>query len=320
MRVLVLGASGFLGSWTVRALIEQGHEVCTVTRQRSNLWRLAELAGDFELHCAEPRRWPRLIESLAPESVLSLDWNGAATTDHNLEPVQASNLARQAELVSAAIRAGAKRIVGVGSQTEYGPRSGVLSESSPAGPVTEYGRAKVRSLENLALLASSAGVEWVWARVFSIYGPLDADGRLLPSVFDSIQQGKRMALSPAEQAWSFLFAGDAGRALAVLARHDSASGIYNVAHLEAPTLKQSLVDFARALGGEEFLDFGGLQPGDNSAPRTADVSRLSALGWKPALSRLEGLELTAEWLGGRAVADPLVAGRYLPRRRVTQTA
>ena len=314
MRVIVLGASGFLSAWAIRSLVGDGHLVTAVARPGSDLWRLAGVDGVSILRAADAA-WPDAIEQSGADALLSLDWSGAATSHHEDDAAQLANLPRQAALIGAAARAGVTRIVGVGSQTEYGVQQHPIAEEVEPDPATAYGRAKVASQRQLADLAQRAGIHWVWARVFSLYGPLDADARLLPSIADAAATGSRIALTPATQPWSYLAAPDAGRALALLATDPGAAGIVNVAHPEAPPLRQHIEEFAAVLGATGLLDFGAIPPGSNSSTRIADIGRLRQLGWEPRLDTATALRLTAEWLRGGTVADPVLSGTTLPTRR-----
>ena len=313
MKVLVLGASGFLGSWAVRALCADAHEVVIFQRPSSDGWRLAGMTGIAELKFA-PAEWPREIERLIPDVILSLDWEGVSAQSRDDPEVQARNLSRQSAIIQAAIRAGVSRFVGIGSQAEYGRMEGKTAENALSLPSTEYGRVKVEVLHLLREMADAAALEWVWARVFSVYGPLEGNGWLLPVLADSARRRMPMSLTEATQPWSYLFAADAGTALATLTSHPGARGIYNLASPLAEPLRHSLEIFAGALGATDLLRFGEVTAKSPAGHLDADVSRLVSLGWDPHTTLEAGLELPASWLTGVPVADPFHHERFLPVR------
>lgn len=310
-RVLVTGASGFLGAWTARALLAAGHRVTALVRAEAP-WRLHGVDG-IEVVTADPADWPASIAAHRPDVLLLLDWAGVDGASRDSD-AQWANLDRHRAMIDAAVAGGVGRIVASGSQAEYGPRTDRIAEDAPAAPVTEYGRAKVAALVQLAERADDAGIEWVWARVFSVYGPLDNEGMLLQKVSDALRSGDELALSSGEQAWSYLYAADAGRALAHLARPATApSGIVNVGHPEAPRLRDTIERFAADVGGTGTLRFGAA--GTAAIARLdPDMTRLAAAGWRPEVDLASGLAATAAWLRGDDVADPLAPGRTLPRR------
>ena len=305
MKVTVLGATGFLGSWAARALIADGHEVRALVRPDSDSWRIDTIHG-LEKQRLNAATWPAVLASDPPHTLLSLDWEGVAARERDDDDVQARNLSRQATLYAAALNGGTQRIVGTGSQAEFGPVDGPIDEDRDPSPQTAYGRAKVSAHAALADAAAAAGAEHVWARVFSVFGPLETGDWLLPKITTAGATGEPLSMSSATQPWSYLFAADAGRALAVLATNPAAAGTYNVAHPIAPPLRESAEPLATALGAE--LRFGEVA-GAGLEPR---VSRLLELGWEPLWASDRAFGETAAWFRGETLADPLIAGATLP--------
>ncbi len=305
----MLGASGFLGSWVIRALAAQPDiGVVAVVRLSSDTWRIDDVAGARVL-AIEPHELGSTIEGLAPDVIVSLDWAGVDSASRDTD-IQWTNLERQRLLVAAAAASGVRRIVGVGSQAEYGPRSEPSSEQTETRPVTSYGKAKVAALQQLRDLCSEAGLEWVWARVFSVYGPMDNAGLLLHTIATGLEAGRVVELSSGTQLWSYLFASDAASAFLTLVTNVDASGIYNVGHPDAPPLRTIIEEFSTHFATEGALQF-------SSAPSTAAnlvpvMDRLLGLGWRPSVPIDAGLADTARWLKGLSVDDPFAADTPLP--------
>ena len=305
MNVAVLGATGFIGSWATRALIAAGASVTGLARPTSDPWRLEGVPG-FELVFSDD--WASTLRELAPTAVLSLDWSGVSASHRNDETAQAANVPRQAALIDAALASGAQLFVGVGSQAEYGPVTDRVAEDQPLAPTSAYGRAKVAAGASLASTAEAAGARWVWARVFSVFGPLESGTWLLPSIAQSVASGDPMHMSSGAQPWSYLYAADAGTALAELVLNPQARGIYNVGHPVARPLRESVTTFAAALDGARTLVFGD-RPGPHARP---DMQRLESLGWSAETDVDSALATTARWLQGAPTPDPLLTGLVLP--------
>ncbi len=286
-------------------------------RPSSDLWRLRGVQG-IRMVEVPSEEWGESIAREKPDVIVALDWNGVASTFRDDEQAQFENVRRQGEVIEAAIRCGAGRFVGLGSQAEYGMVHGRVAEVAPSDPITAYGRAKVEALRSMRHRLEQAGLEWVWARIFSVYGPLEGDGWLLPSIADAAAQGIPIALTEARQPWSYLYAADAGTALTALASHPSASGIYNVGNPQAPALRESIEIFAHALGASSLLRFGARPPSGPVIRLEPDVTRLQSLGWTPGVSAEDGLARTAEWFSGVEVRDPFDPERPLPGRRHEQ--
>ena len=312
-RVLVLGASGFIGSWAVRALIARGAETHVLCRPSSDLWRLAGVEP-FETHAHPESEWTSVIERVRPDVVLSLDWAGVAGANRD-DAEQFANLQRHDDVVKAAASAGARRFVGVGSQAEYGPKNEVIVETASTEPRTAYGRAKLAAMAATRARCAELGIEWAWARVFSTYGALDNGHWLLPLIADALITGTDIDLTTGEQRWSYLNGADAGAAMAAIALADDASGIYNVGDPDAPRLRDTIERFATHFDSAASLNFGARSMGDDPVVwLQPDVTRLRSLGWERSVALDQGLAEAATWFSGGTVPDSFGEQRWLPTR------
>ncbi|EJN12831.1 nucleoside-diphosphate-sugar epimerase [Bradyrhizobium sp. YR681] len=298
MRVFVTGASGFLGSYLVADLVARGHEAAVLLRPESASWRLDEV--NDRLHvipgCLEDLdglRGP--LAAFAPEAVVHMAWRGVAGADRN-SPVQAANVPDTVGLAELAAAAGAKIFVGAGSQAEYGPYDRAIHEDDIPRPTTLYGMAKLAAGSMAMRLCEERGLRAAWLRIFSTYGPRDADYWLIPSMIRNLRSGQHMALTACEQRWGFLHARDAASAFRLAITHDSARGIFNVGSPEAPPLRETVTRLRDLVDPAASLGFGELayRP-DQVMILAADVSRMLALGWKPEVSLDEGLRETVDW-------------------------
>ncbi|BBO11178.1 MULTISPECIES: NAD-dependent epimerase/dehydratase family protein [Bradyrhizobium] len=298
MRVFVTGASGFLGSYLVADLLERGHDVAVLLRPDSANWRLREAAERLHvipgvLEQPDGLRGP--FKAFAPEAIVHMAWRGVAGSDRN-SPVQAANVADTVGLVELAAEAGAKIFVGAGSQAEYGPYDRAISEDDTPRPTTLYGMAKLAAGSMAMRLCEERGLRSAWLRIFSTYGPKDADYWLIPSMIRNLRSGEHMALTACEQRWGFLHARDAASAFRLATTHASARGIFNVGSPEAPPLRETVTRLRNLVDPGAVLGFGELayRP-DQVMILAADVSRMLALGWKPEVALDDGLRETVNW-------------------------
>jgi nucleoside-diphosphate-sugar epimerase len=310
--VILLGASGFLGSWTARALVAEGVDVVALVRPSTDVWRIEPIPA-VRVVRSEPDDWATVIPGLRPEVLVSCEWQGVAGA-HRDDPLQWANLDRLERVLDAAGNAGVRRFVGVGSQAEYGPVGGRISERHEAAPVTEYGKAKLAAMVRSSRMTRVRGMEWTWARVFSTFGPLDNDSWLLPTIADALLAGRRIPLSPGKQHWSYLPGWDAGRALSRLAITPNASGIYNVGHPNAPRLRDVIEQFARPFDRSDLLGFGDIELGAAAVRHLEpDTARLESLGWRADSDLSEALAESAAWFSGESTLDRILGG-MLPTR------
>jgi UDP-glucose 4-epimerase len=298
MRVFVTGASGFLGSYLVAGLLERGYEVATLLRPGTSCWRLEGVYQRLYVIKGKLEELDGLRGALldfGPDAIVHMAWRGVAGADRN-SPVQATNVSDTVRLAELASVVGAKVFVGAGSQAEYGPYNRAIREDDPARPTTLYGMAKLAAGAMAGRLCEERGLRWAWLRIFSTYGPKDADYWLIPSMIRNLRAGQHMSLTACEQRWGFLHARDAAAAIRLAITHASASGVFNVGSQDAPLLRETVMRLRDLVDPGANLGFGDLayRP-DQVMVLSADVSRMLALGWRPEVPLDEGLRETVDW-------------------------
>jgi nucleoside-diphosphate-sugar epimerase len=298
MKVLLTGATGFIGSHLLRLLIEGGDQVTAIIKPSTDRWRIADLVGEIDIiGCdvgdrafLEPRLRPNV-----PDLCVHLAWHGwsgpSLTAEENL-----SSLAGSLELLRTLTHVGCPRFVGVGTCFEYMRTPGAMPESTPLGPTDLYGVCKQSLSKAAEALAPIARMSVAWARVFLVYGPSDDQRRLVPSLALSLIRGEPARLTLGEQVRDVLHVEDAASALLAVARSQYVGPI-NV----ASGVPVRVVDIARQLGAivgrPELLQIGAL-PYRPSEPEVllADTTQLrETVGWRPAYDLTAGLTHAVGW-------------------------
>jgi nucleoside-diphosphate-sugar epimerase len=104
-------------------------------------------------------------------------------------------------------------LVVAGTFSEYDQDLGYLSEGSPIRPNTLYGASKAALYQALSLWAPAAGIDLLWPRIFSVYGPAEHPRRFVPAVILAALRGEPTRLSPGEQLRDYLHVGDVAAAI-----------------------------------------------------------------------------------------------------------
>jgi nucleoside-diphosphate-sugar epimerase len=259
-------------------------------RLASILDRLTVIEGALENMTALGNR----LRSFAPDAVVHMAWRGVGSSERNSAD-QARNIVDAVALAELAADAGATIFVGAGSQAEYGPYDRVIVESDVARPTTTYGIAKLASGLMVERRCAERGLRFAWLRIFSIYGPKDAESLLIPSVIRTLRADRHMALTLCEQRWGFLHGRDAAAAVRLVLATPAARGIYNLGCPDAPPLHDTVKRLRELIGAGE-LGFGEVpyRP-DQVMVLAADVTRLEALGWRAMVGLDQGLRETLAW-------------------------
>jgi UDP-glucose 4-epimerase len=299
MRCLVTGASGFLGSSLVRHLLGRQHEVMVLLRPGGTPSRLQDCLNNVQpvygdLANAESLR--QAIRQQPIDAVVHLAWFGATAEFRNSPKQISQNLISTLAIWEAARAAGCKTWVGLGSQAEYGPCTGILREDMFPRPVTAYGVAKLAAGLSTAKMSELAGIRHVWLRLLSAYGPGDDQRHMLPSVILDLLAGKKPALTLGEQVWDYLYVDDAAAAISAVLDVE-VTGIFNLGSGTTATIRSIVEQIRDMIDPSLPIGLGEIPyRTDQVMHLQGDITRLTrATGWRPAISLERGLAQTIEW-------------------------
>lgn len=294
MKVMITGASGFLGSWLCQVLSDY-HEVEVLVRESSNVSKISQISN-LQIIRSESLSWPNFVAKSKPDALILNDWWGVENHYRN-DSRQFENVNRLVNLAKIAEKSGVKSIVGVGSQAELGPVPTEISEATPDNPTTKYGEAKVqlRNLMSEQLVGSSA--RFVWMRIFSTYGPLDEGSWLIPDIVDSLLKNNKMQMTKGEQEWSYLHAFDLAMAFVTVIENLKISGIVNVGNPETISIHEVGTIIGKILRKQDLLEFGALEyRKDQVMKMQPKCETLTNAGWRPQISFDQGIKQTIDWL------------------------
>jgi nucleoside-diphosphate-sugar epimerase len=294
MRVLVTGANGFIGSAVARCLSNSGHDVFGVVRPQSTADRLAAtLPADniVRLDLDQNRAFDTLIAAIRPDCCVHLAWYVVHGRYQHAEE-NLHYLRQGIDLFSRLIAAGCPRIVGIGTCFEYDTSAECLDERSPTRPANLYARCKLELGHALEHLASRAGTEWAWIRLFYLYGPGEHPQRLIPRVISAVERGVPIELHGPEHIRDYLHVDDMAAAIGAVAACDL-SGFVNVGSGVPVSVRRVVEVIAQASGRPAVIRQTGPPSVADPPFLCANVDLLKrATGWVPSMTLEEGLRQT----------------------------
>ncbi len=301
-RVLVTGAGGFIGRWSVPPLLESGFEVhaAVSAAQRGDV--PVQLAG-AALHrgdLLDPAAIDALIEATAPSHLLHFAWIARPGvywhSADNFRWLSASKY-----LLQRFHAAGGVRIVMAGTCAEYAWSDGVCDEyASPLADETAAGTAaytacKLRLQRALAEFSAQRHLSSAWGRIFFQYGPFEHPHRLVPAVICSLLKNQAALCSHGRQVRSFLHVADVGSAFAALL-NAPVQGPVNCGSDEPIALAELIERIAQKIGRPDLVRLGAREAPPEAPQIVAASRRLrEETGWRPRFSLDDGLADTIDW-------------------------
>lgn len=295
-RVLVTGASGFIGRHCLPILLEKGYEVHAVSTktldQKDVMWHQADLLNTD--------RVKSLMADVRPSHLLHFAWCTTPgkywTSNENLSWLKAG-----VDLLQEFGRMNGVRVVMAGTCAEYDWRYGFCSEQiTPLTPTTLYGVSKNALNKVLESYSALQAFSAAWGRIFLLYGPGEHPSRLAASVINSILDGAPAKSTHGEQVRDFLYVEDAASAFVDLL-DCQVSGPVNIASGEPVRIKEVVSEIAEAIGRPDLVNLGSVPPPPNDPPLLfADVTRLNReVKWMPHTALNAGIRKTIDWWKNR---------------------
>jgi len=301
-RVVITGASGFIGANLTRRLIREGHETHLLLRSAHQLWRLEEILGHVHCHEAalEDRETvSRVIHAIRPDWVFNLAAYGAYPSQTSVERMVSTNLLGCAALVEACAQVGIEAFVQTGSSSEYGYKDHASSEDERVQPNSHYAITKVAATHYCQLAAHLHDLNIVTVRLYSIYGPYEEPTRLIPTL---IAYGTRGQLPPLVSPWvarDFVHVDDAVEAILQVATTKPARGgvVYNICSGTQSRLDSVVATVRKRMNIPAEPVWASMQPRSWDTDTWFGSPDLMAqqVGWRSKLDLEAGLTITIEW-------------------------
>ncbi len=239
-KVLVTGATGFIGNYVVEELLRRNLFVVTssVDEEKASQKNWYNKTNYRPLDLKQLNLKENYFEFFGrPDIVIHLSWEGLPNYKDNFHTQQ--NLPVHKTFLENLIRNGLKNLNVTGTCFEYGMQEGRLSENMPSLPENEYGRAKNELRLYIEELSRNYTFEYKWIRLFYLYGKGQNPKSLLSQLQQAIDnKDETFNMSGGEQVRDFLPVEKAAEYIVDIALQTMVSGIINCCSGEPVTVKQ----------------------------------------------------------------------------------
>ncbi|MEU4572356.1 MULTISPECIES: NAD-dependent epimerase/dehydratase family protein [Nonomuraea] len=283
-RVLVTGATGFIGAHLVRRLDGLGARVHTVSRRPQDGPRA------HRADLSDAAATAALVAEVAPEVVFHLASEVTGVRDPAVvAPTLAGNLTAAVNLMTALTGTPVRSVVLAGSVEE--PRDG-LPPGSPYAAAKAAATGYARMFHALWQLPVSV------LRVAMVYGPGQPDtARLVPYVTLSLLRGEEPRLTSGTRMVTWVYVDDVVDAFVLAGEGGKAAGeVLDIGTAEPVSVRETVELLAGVVGGPARLAFGAVDARPLDRTQRSDIGPAErVLGWRPSTGLEEGLRRTVAW-------------------------
>lgn len=283
-KVLLTGASGFVGGAVLRRLVADGVEVVTLGRAEQ-----PPLTGishhPIDLLGADRSALCDVVEAAACDRLIHSAWY-TNHKDYLSAEINRDWLQGSTRLFEVFREAGPGRIVGLGTCIEYAPGAGRCTEGqTPLRPDTLYGECKKALSETLLAMPDA-----LWARIFFVYGPGDRAGRLVPQLIEAATAGRPVSVRNGGLRRDYIHIDDLAAQIVALAG-SGLTGPVNTGTGQAVRLSNIVEAAAEAAGRPELAELNDRIDEAQPPVIEADMERFrNAIGAVRSRSLVEGLK------------------------------
>ncbi|OFW57332.1 MAG: epimerase [Candidatus Solincola sediminis] len=294
-RVLLTGASGFIGRHAIEALMERDYEVHALDIKHGPGCEDSKQLIRHECDLLDPLQRRNLISDIKATHLLHFAWYTAHgkywSSLENLRWLEAS-----IDLIAEFAANGGSRAVIAGSCAEYDWKYGYCSETlTPMNPSTLYGACKHSLHEILEHASKELGISSAWGMVFFLYGPYENPKRIVPAVITSLLKNEPALCSHGQQIRDFLHVSDVADAF-VAVLESGYIGSVNIASGNPVRLRDVIYRIAESMEKTDLVRLGAVEVSpDEPGMIVADTSRLKDIGWSAKYDLSAGLEQAIDW-------------------------
>jgi nucleoside-diphosphate-sugar epimerase len=300
-KILITGATGFVGSNLAKRLLDRNNEVHIIVRENSDLWRINDRISDFNVHnvdLANKDAVRGLARSIDIDIVYHLATYGGFHFQSDIDKILEVNLIGTWNLFKEFSQKGIEMFINTSSSSEYGEKKAPMKEDMRVEPNNMYGSSKAAATILCSTYSQINRLPFVTYRLFSPYGYFDAVSRLIPTVIISCLTNKIIKLGKKDAKRDYVFIDDVINAYLNFDRIQNPYGeIYNVGSGTQYSVEEIANKILLNFDHRNIIEW------NNEFKRqyepnlwVSDNKRIMGeLNWKPEVGIEEGLKSTIQW-------------------------
>jgi len=301
-KILITGATGFIGSNLLRKFLELNTNIYLVTRSSSNKWRIEDVlkkVKEYSIDLLDYEKLEKVILDIKPQIVFHAAVYGNHPNQVESKKIFETNLTGTVNLVNACRKIDFELFINTGSSSEYGPKNEAIRESDLLEPVNDYGVSKASATLYCQAIARREDRPITTLRLFSPYGYYEQLTRLIPSTILSCLKNINPKVSTADSVRDFVFIEDVIDAYVrtIDNKEKIAGKIFNIAKGKQHSVGEVVDDIIKLTGARLSPAWGAVfNPRAEPKNWQADISEVKdILKWEAKYKLEEGLAKTVKW-------------------------
>ena len=293
MRIVVTGASGFIGRKLCCILLERGHEVVALCR-KIPVVETSQLDSFRHIPYTMGELLPKDVTNFSPEVIVHLAWDGIPDFS---ERKCVDNLVSQIQFFKQIENLDQlKKIIGAGTCREYGAKQGACVENDRIKPDSYFSWVKQTLAEYLWVSCQQWQVALVWFRIFYIYGPGQRPESLIPTLIRAYTSKQYPEIKNSAAANDYVYIEDVVSAIVKATEDQDCQGTFNLGSGITTTVAKIAKLVEQMMQKDtQFLDQLALEmdDGESNSGMWADTTLTACqLDWSPEVSLFEGIKRT----------------------------
>lgn len=235
---IISGPTGAVGVALINELINHNYFVYAICHKNSKRSSNIPVNKNVRVIFSDLSEFSTLSTLPNCDVFFHLAWDGTYGDSRNDINKQFNNIKYSIDSVNFAKRCGCSTYIGIGSQSEYGISNETKDPYDPCFPNNFYGSAKLSTSYLTRTLCNENNIRHIWCRIFSLFGPYDADYTMIMSSMIKMIDGKKCLFTKGDQLWDYIYSKDAAKAFRLIDEKGKNNSIYNIASGKPRLLKE----------------------------------------------------------------------------------
>lgn len=298
-KVILTGATGFVGNAVLRELIKNNIYVIAVSRSE-NPKNIPDSSLVRYISCdlSEMETLKDKIADRDIDTFYHFAWNGSAGVARANTNLQLQNAQWTIDSLNVAKKIGCNRFVAAGSIMEHETIAAGYTQGNRPGLGYIYGSGKLVAHTMAMSVAASIGIDLIWAEITNAYGVGELSPRMVNTTLRKIIKGENPQFTAGTQNYDFVYIDDVARAFYLIGKNGKPFNDYLIGSSTAKPLKEFLLEMKNSVAPDLDFIFGDVPfTGINLPLEKYDCKKTEEdTGFKAEISFAEGTKRTINWL------------------------